>query len=237
MFGPGIAISASAASANSARVDGAGIVRSLPAFTASPHLCGLVRGDPSLAGRQHMREGMALAALRAVGLVVAPAASGSAGGAQADRGRGPAGDAQRGRQGRDGEGRAAVAAGLSRAQRRRGRAQGGGRRGLDAGQPDVRAVPHPDQFRAKYAPTDATIKTVKQWLKAEGLKVTGVEASGRYIAASGDGGRRRGGVRGHAARLHEGRRHVPGADRDADRPRRDRRRRAGRRAASRPPRG
>jgi subtilase family serine protease len=44
----------------------------------------------------------------------------------------------------------------------------------------------PDQFRAKYAPTPATIKAVKQWLRSEGLKVTGVESSGRYIAASGD---------------------------------------------------
>ena len=43
----------------------------------------------------------------------------------------------------------------------------------------------PDQFRAEYKPTDATIKTVKQWLKSQGLKVTGVEASGRYIAATG----------------------------------------------------
>jgi subtilase family serine protease len=43
----------------------------------------------------------------------------------------------------------------------------------------------PDQFRAKYAPTAATITTVKQWLKSQGLKVTGVEAAGRYIAASG----------------------------------------------------
>jgi subtilase family serine protease len=43
----------------------------------------------------------------------------------------------------------------------------------------------PEQFRAKYAPTDATVKAVKLWLKAEGLKPAGVEASGRYITATG----------------------------------------------------
>src|SRR5262249_5383956 len=44
----------------------------------------------------------------------------------------------------------------------------------------------PGQVRGKYAPTAAAIKAVKQWLKSEGLKPTGVEASGRYITAKGD---------------------------------------------------
>ena len=43
----------------------------------------------------------------------------------------------------------------------------------------------PDQFRAKYQPTAATIKAVEVWLQAEGLKPGSVEASGRYITATG----------------------------------------------------
>ncbi|MDA0166151.1 S53 family peptidase [Solirubrobacter ginsenosidimutans] len=43
----------------------------------------------------------------------------------------------------------------------------------------------PDQFRAKYAPSGATIKAVKHWLKAQGLQPAGAEASGRYITATG----------------------------------------------------
>jgi subtilase family serine protease len=43
----------------------------------------------------------------------------------------------------------------------------------------------PDEFRAKYQPTAATINAVKQWLGAKGLKPGGVEASGRYITATG----------------------------------------------------
>jgi subtilase family serine protease len=43
----------------------------------------------------------------------------------------------------------------------------------------------PGEFRARYAPDQDTIKAVKQWLKAEGLKPGAVEASGRYVAATG----------------------------------------------------
>jgi subtilase family serine protease len=43
----------------------------------------------------------------------------------------------------------------------------------------------PAQFRARYAPTSATIASVERYLKAEGLKVVSVEPSGRYIVARG----------------------------------------------------
>jgi subtilase family serine protease len=44
----------------------------------------------------------------------------------------------------------------------------------------------PQQFHAQWDPTAATVKTVEQWLKAEGLKVTGVEADNRYVTVKGD---------------------------------------------------
>jgi subtilase family serine protease len=43
----------------------------------------------------------------------------------------------------------------------------------------------PDQFRARYQPTNATIKDVSKWLRSQGLEVSGVEPAGRYIAATG----------------------------------------------------
>ena len=83
----------------------------------------------------------------------------------------------------------------------------------------------PDQFRANYAPTDATIKAVKQWLKAAGSEGRGRRGLGPLHRRHRHRGRRRGRVRDHAARLHQGRRDVPGADGDADRAGRDRGRR------------
>ncbi len=56
----------------------------------------------------------------------------------------------------------------------------------DPSSPTYRQFLTPAQFRARYQPTAATVKSVKQWLKSENLKVTGVEAAGRYISASGD---------------------------------------------------
>jgi subtilase family serine protease len=44
----------------------------------------------------------------------------------------------------------------------------------------------PDQYRARYAPTDASVQSVEAYLKAAGLTVTGVESSNRYISVSGD---------------------------------------------------
>jgi len=44
----------------------------------------------------------------------------------------------------------------------------------------------PAQFRARFAPTAATVKTVERYLTAAGLRVTGVESSNRYISVSGD---------------------------------------------------
>src|SRR4051794_23039594 len=44
----------------------------------------------------------------------------------------------------------------------------------------------PQQFHAQWDPTAATVKTVKQWLKSEGLKVTGVAANNRYVTVTGD---------------------------------------------------
>lgn len=44
----------------------------------------------------------------------------------------------------------------------------------------------PAQYRARYAPSAATVKAVEDYLRSAGLKVTGVESSNRYIAVSGD---------------------------------------------------
>ncbi len=43
----------------------------------------------------------------------------------------------------------------------------------------------PAAYRAKFAPSAAQVSKVSAWLRASGLKVTGVEASHRYISASG----------------------------------------------------
>src|SRR5262245_34408353 len=43
----------------------------------------------------------------------------------------------------------------------------------------------PAQYRAKYEPTAAAVSSVGAWLRSAGLHVTGVEASHRYVSASG----------------------------------------------------
>jgi subtilase family serine protease len=43
----------------------------------------------------------------------------------------------------------------------------------------------PAQYRAAYAPTAATVASVSGWLRSAGLRVTGVEASHRYVSARG----------------------------------------------------
>ncbi len=43
----------------------------------------------------------------------------------------------------------------------------------------------PDAYQAMYAPTNASVQGVESWLRSSGLKVTGVEASNRYVTVSG----------------------------------------------------
>ena len=43
----------------------------------------------------------------------------------------------------------------------------------------------PAQYRAKYEPTAAAVASVSRWLRSAGLRVTAVEASHRYVSASG----------------------------------------------------
>jgi subtilase family serine protease len=43
----------------------------------------------------------------------------------------------------------------------------------------------PAQYRARYEPTGAAVSAVGVWLRSAGLRVTGVEASRRYVTASG----------------------------------------------------
>src|SRR6266487_2182236 len=43
----------------------------------------------------------------------------------------------------------------------------------------------PAAYKARYAPTDAAVRSVSSWLTSSGLKVTGVEANHRYISVSG----------------------------------------------------
>jgi subtilase family serine protease len=54
------------------------------------------------------------------------------------------------------------------------------------GSADYRKFLTPAQYRARFAPTAATVKTVERYLTAAGLQVTGVESSNRYISVSGD---------------------------------------------------
>jgi subtilase family serine protease len=69
--------------------------------------------------------------------------------------------------------------------------------GLDALKADAVAVSTPGsasyghflstaQYRARYAPSAATVKSVEAYLRSAGLTVTGVESSNRYISVSGD---------------------------------------------------
>ena len=43
----------------------------------------------------------------------------------------------------------------------------------------------PAQYRARYAPTAATIDSVESWLRGAGMRVTGVGPSHRYVTATG----------------------------------------------------
>ena len=43
----------------------------------------------------------------------------------------------------------------------------------------------PAQFRARYQPSRATVAAVSGWLRANGLRVTGVESAARYVTAEG----------------------------------------------------
>ena len=53
------------------------------------------------------------------------------------------------------------------------------------GSPSYRHFITPAQYRAQFAPTAATVSAVSSWLATAGFRVTGVEASNRYVAASG----------------------------------------------------
>jgi len=70
------------------------------------------------------------------------------------------------------------------------------RGGLDALKAEAVAVATPGnaqhgkflttaQYQARYAPTAATVASVRAWLKSSGLKVTGVEAHNRYVSVAG----------------------------------------------------
>ena len=43
----------------------------------------------------------------------------------------------------------------------------------------------PAQYRARFEPTSASVAAVSSWLRSDGMRVTAVEASHRYVAASG----------------------------------------------------
>jgi subtilase family serine protease len=43
----------------------------------------------------------------------------------------------------------------------------------------------PAQYRARYEPTQAAVRSVSAWLRSAGLRITGVEASHRYVSAGG----------------------------------------------------
>jgi subtilase family serine protease len=43
----------------------------------------------------------------------------------------------------------------------------------------------PAQYRARYEPTAAAVASVSAWLRSAGLRITGVEASHRYVSAGG----------------------------------------------------
>jgi subtilase family serine protease len=53
------------------------------------------------------------------------------------------------------------------------------------GSPSFRHFITPAQYRAQFAPTAATVSAVSSWLAGAGFRVTGVEPSSRYVAASG----------------------------------------------------
>ena len=43
----------------------------------------------------------------------------------------------------------------------------------------------PDQYRARFSPTQASVDTVSAWLASQGLKITGVPANRAFIEAEG----------------------------------------------------
>jgi subtilase family serine protease len=43
----------------------------------------------------------------------------------------------------------------------------------------------PAQYRARYEPSQASVRSVSAWLRSAGLRVTGVEAAHRYVSAGG----------------------------------------------------
>jgi subtilase family serine protease len=53
------------------------------------------------------------------------------------------------------------------------------------GSPDYRRYLTAEEFRARFAPTDATVADVSAWLTSQGLTVTSVPANHLYIAAEG----------------------------------------------------
>ena len=197
MFGPGIAINASAARANSASVDGAGRpAANTTAGSDETRGCVSSLGDDvrpprlrrsCIVGRLYTREGMparAAATSPRWATLLDRRRAGGAGWAQAGCGGGAAGD------------RPTPSTGAPRRRPRRSRCGSISRpmaartRSKQAvyGRSRRPAARHtgssctPDQFRAKYALTDATVKAVKLWLKAEGL--TGHGRSRRPAATS-----------------------------------------------------
>jgi subtilase family serine protease len=133
-----------------------------------------------------MRQGTVLAAVVAAGMIVVPAASAAPSGRKPIAAAGPQVTLHAADHG-------ATAKSAPQALRVY-LAPNGGEDALKAavdavstpGSPTYGQYLTPDQFRAKYAPTPAAIKSVKRWLRSEGLKVTGAEASGRYLSATGD---------------------------------------------------
>jgi subtilase family serine protease len=53
------------------------------------------------------------------------------------------------------------------------------------GSPDYRRYLSADEFRTRFAPTDATVAEVSAWLTTQGLTVTSVPANHLYVAAEG----------------------------------------------------
>jgi subtilase family serine protease len=70
----------------------------------------------------------------------------------------------------------------------------GGEQALDAavaavstpGSPQYRHFLTPEQYRQRFAPTDAAVTSVRDWLATNGFTVTGVEGARRYVTAHGD---------------------------------------------------
>ena len=137
-------------------------------------------------------------------------------GASRSRPQGP-GHVQRAGQGRGSEQRGPEPARLPRAEGRRGRAEGGGRRRVDAGQRHVRAVPDAGAVPRALRP-DRRLGQGRQAV-AEVRGPEGHRRRGAQPLPDGDGhrGAGRGRVRHAVARVHEGRPDVPGPGADGHR--------------------